>query len=37
LFDLLKEDVVNDGGDTGGGSLPTVMREVIQSVKVLLA
>ncbi len=39
LMELLKADVVNDGSgtSTGGGSLPTVMHEAIQTVRMMLA
>jgi hypothetical protein len=39
LMELLKEDVVNNGGDApgGGGSLPTVMHQAIETVRMMLA
>lgn len=39
LMELLKADVVNDGGGTGtgGGSLPTVMRQAVETVQMMLA
>ena len=39
LMDLLREDVVNNGSDapTDGGSLPTVMRQAVETLRMMLA